>query len=118
MPRTLAAALVALLLPAVAAAQDDRRGRETPGLVLHTGGRTGACDALLFSADGQELLAAGDDKVVLAVPLGEGRAGPTLDAASARALRWPIWREQRGAIYAAALSPDPGQKFVAVAGLG
>ncbi len=118
MRRTFVALVVLSLIPAVALAQADRRGRSTPGLVLNTGARTGACDKLFFTADGRELLAAGDDKIVLAVPLTEGKTGATLDGTAARTLRWPIWREQRGAIYAADLSPDPGQRFVAVGGFG
>ncbi|MFO0810819.1 MAG: caspase family protein [Gemmataceae bacterium] len=110
------AVLLTFLLPALAFAQADRRGRSSPGLVLNTGARTGACDVLFFSANGRELLAAGDDKVVLTVPLIDGKDGLALDPTATRSLRWPIWREQRGAIYTAAQSPDQSQ--VAVAGFG
>lgn len=119
MSRCLRAALVTVLAvvgpgAGFAGAQGDRRDREAPELVLETGGRTGACDALTFTADGRSLLAAGDDKVVRAWPCGDRG----LDAAGAGALRWSIWREQRGAIYALALSPDRGNSRVAVGGLG
>jgi len=50
--------------PAAAHAQNDRFGRFEPGLIIQTGGRTGACDVLLFTPDGKRLLAAGDDKIV------------------------------------------------------
>src|SRR5436190_11286417 len=46
------------------ASGQDRQKRYTPGLVLETGARTGSCDALLFSENGDQLLATGDDKVV------------------------------------------------------
>jgi WD40 repeat protein len=85
-----------------AAAQNDRRNRRDPELVLETGGRTGTCDALLFTSDGQHLLAVGDDKVVRVWRCADGK----LEPAQMPVLRWPTWREQRGAIYALALSPD------------
>jgi WD40 repeat protein len=94
------------------AAAQDRRGWTTPGLVLETGARTATCDALTFTADGSELLAAGEDKVVRAWPLG----ADTIRREAARVLRWPTYREQQGSIFALALSPDGRQ--VAVGGHG
>jgi WD40 repeat protein len=92
--------------------QKDRRGRGEPGLIVETGARMGTCDVLTFMPDGKELLAAGDDKVVRVWPV-----SPTgLDAANARTLRWTIWHEQRGNIYA--LAVDPAGKQVAIAGKG
>jgi WD40 repeat protein len=85
-----------------AVAQNDRRDRRDPELVLETGGRTGTCDALFFSSDGKHLFAAGDDKVVRVWRFADGK----LEPAERSVLRWPTWREQRGAIYALALSPD------------
>jgi WD40 repeat protein len=87
-----------------------RREQDTPGLVLETGARTAACDMLTFTADGKHLLAAGDDKVVRTWAVSDdGRLGldefPTL--------RWPIFREMRGNIYTAALSPDESRIIVA-----
>jgi hypothetical protein len=107
--------LLALLLCEAlsASAQDNRRYFE-PGLLVETGTRTGPCDALAFSGDGKALLAVGDDKVVRVWPVADGKLA--LD--DARALRWMIYREQRGAIYALALSPEREQRQVAIAGNG
>jgi WD40 repeat protein len=95
-------------------AQGDRRDRRAPELIIESGGRLGTCDQLLFTSDGKHLLAAGDDKVVRLWQVGpEG-----LLSASPPVLRWSIWKEKRGAIYALALSPDKDRRFVAVAGFG
>ncbi len=113
--RTLApvAALAALFAFAFTAdAQNSRRQRQDPELVIETGGRTGACDDLRFTADGKQLLAVGDDKVVRVWSVADGE----IDPKSVRALRWGVLREQRGAIYAMDLSPDGKQ--VAVCGVG
>jgi WD40 repeat protein len=104
--------LTLVLLARPAAAQNDRRDRQDPELVVDSGGRQGTCDQLLFSPDGKHLLAAGDDKVVRIWTYADGK----LSDKGQKLLRWSIWREQRGAIYALALSPD-GQR-VAVGGLG
>jgi WD40 repeat protein len=117
-----AGALVAgvLLLPMARAAAEDakqpvdpsRREYFTPGLILETGARNAACDVLRFTQDGKFLLATGDDKVVRnwrVTP--EGLAPSDLPI-----LRWRIFREVRGNIYALDLSPD--QKRVLVAGHG
>src|SRR5437879_5397551 len=61
---SLIAAALTALAPPHADAQADRRRLRTPGLVLDLGARYGACDELLFTPDGKELLATGDDKVV------------------------------------------------------
>lgn len=105
---------VALLamFAAPAHAQDDRRARREPGLVLETGGRTGACDVLTFTTDGKHLLAAGDDKVVHVWKVNGSNLEPE------QVLRWSTWREQRGSIYALALSPDSKNQFVAIGGVG
>src|SRR5260370_8359181 len=60
--------------------------------------------------EGNQLLAGGDDKVVNVWLFEKGKLGRD------QPLRWPIWREQRGAIYALALSPD--SKCIAIAGYG
>ena len=104
--------LFSAVLAGTASGQHDRRDRREPALVLNTGGRTGYCDALKFSPDGQFLLAAGDDKVVSIWR----HSDHGLDPASLQTLRWPIWREQRGSIYAMDISPDG--KRVAIGGLG
>ena len=111
--RVLVAAVAALLAYALAAdAQNSRRQRQDPELVVENGDRTGACDDLRFTPDGKRLLAIGDDKVVRVWSFADGN----IDSASVRALRWGIWREQRGAIYCMALSPN-GRR-VAVGGVG
>jgi WD40 repeat protein len=92
--------------------QQDRRGRNEPGLIVETGARMGTCDVLTFTADGRYLLAAGDDKVVRIWPV--TTAG--LDLANVRSLRWSIWHERRGNIYALAL--DKKETRVAIAGKG
>lgn len=83
-----------------------------PGLILETGGRTGTCDVMAFTADGKSLLAAGDDKVVRAWSFDKGQL------AGSQALRWMIFRELRGTIYAMDLSPDRQNSRVVIAGLG
>ena len=107
-------AAVAVLLAAVHAAdaENSRRDREDPELVIEDGGRTGACDDLRFTPDGKQLLAVGDDKVIRVWSFADGK----IDPKSVRVLRWGVWREQRGAIYAMDLSPDG--KCVAVGGVG
>src|SRR5205823_1394598 len=70
-----AAALLAAAVLADAAPQVERRDRFDPEIVLDTGGRTGACDALVYSKDGRFLLAAGDDKVVRVWKVAVGGVG-------------------------------------------
>ena len=89
----------------------SRREPFDAGLVLETGVRTGACDVLSFTPDGNHLLAAGDNKVVRVWPWNQQTG---LDVNNARALRWPIFREHRGNIYAMAIRPP----LVAVGGSG
>jgi WD40 repeat protein len=107
-------ALVLCLLGPVATAYSQEAPRSTPGLVLATNGRTGSCDVLTFTPDGTRLLAVGDDKVVRRWIVDD--AG--FSARKLSPLRWPIFREQRGAIFALALSPDRGADQVAIAGHG
>ncbi|MFO0878728.1 MAG: caspase family protein [Gemmataceae bacterium] len=92
----------------------ERRNRVTPGLVLDTGARHASCDVLFFSPSGLELFAGGDDKVVRVWKVGQQSILPT----GGRTLRWPTYREQRGCIFAAALSPNDAGKRMAVAGFG
>lgn len=116
--RSLAVLLVVAGFAAPVAAQPAptqpkaRAGYSDPLLVLDTPGRTGACDVLTFTRDGRQLLAAGDDKVVRTWDWAAGTLKPR------DPLRWGVWQQRRGAIYTVALSPDPGQQFAAVAGLG
>ena len=111
--RCLVGIAIVLLSAAVSFAQDSRRDREEPELVIESGGRTATCDAMQFSDDGAFLFAAGDDKVVRIWPNGE--AGP--DGSKMTTLRWPSWREQRGGIKALAVSPDGEHIFVGGFGL-
>src|SRR5271165_5929163 len=86
-------------------------------MVLDTPGRTGACDVLRFTPDGKQLIAAGDDKVVRVWDC----SAASLTPAAVPVLRWSIFREQRGGIYALDIVPDPDNKDgfrVAVAGVG
>ena len=101
--------------------QLDRRDRAEPEVVVEAGGRTGTCDVVAFTPDGNFLLAGGDDKVIRVWP--HAQAGLTTEPAfdltdetKARTLRWRAWREQRGGIKTAAVSPDG--KLVAVGGFG
>jgi WD40 repeat protein len=115
--RFLAAAVLAcaLLSPTVRAQYDEsRRDYSSPGLILETGARTGACDVLTFTRDGRHLLAAGDDKVVRNWEF----TSKELIASTLPTLRWKMWQEMRGNIYALALSPDPDNRLVAIAGRG
>lgn len=103
-----------LLFTASTRAQNEysRREYSTPGLVVEMGARTGSCDVLTFTPDGKYLLACGDDKVVRNWLV----AGNRLETSDLPTLRWSIWRETRGNIYALALSPKAGTPEVAVAG--
>ncbi|MBV9124778.1 MAG: WD40 repeat domain-containing protein, partial [Planctomycetes bacterium] len=94
--------------------EPTRREVFEPGLIVETGARLGACDVLTFTPDGRQLLATGDDKVVRIwnySPRG-------LDADHVHTLRWSIFRESRGAIYALALSPDREARYVVAGGHG
>ncbi len=100
---------------APAQTQADRRERKEPGLILETPGRMASCDALTFVREGDDLflLAAGDDKVVIVWQV----VGDRL--VEKRRLRWGIYREQRGSIYALTTFRDGTKKLkVAVAGWG
>ncbi|HYT94203.1 MAG TPA: hypothetical protein VEL76_36135 [Gemmataceae bacterium] len=92
----------------------SRREYYTPGLVVETGTRRGACDVLRFTEDGKHLLAVGDDKVARVWEFTPGRK---LVPAETPALRWRTWHENRGNIYAMALSPGDSRK-VAIGGQG
>jgi WD40 repeat protein len=96
-----------------ARAQNDRFDRKEPGLIVSTNGRMGACDVITFTPDGERLLAAGDDKVVPVWKFDNGQ----LTAEPEQTLRWSIFREVKGAIYALALSPKDARR-VAVGGSG
>src|SRR5512145_1715791 len=95
------ASLIALMLTGLiqagALSQDHvfRRELATPGLVVETGMRTGAMDALAFTPDGKYLLASGDDKVVRSWKVTGGRLEPIPPAAGEpqSVLRWPSMRE-------------------------
>src|SRR5580692_6596415 len=99
-----------LLAMGTVCAQNSRRDREYPELVVESDGRMGACDSLQFTnikdengklTKDQYRLAIGDDKVVRIWPYRDGK----LQKEGMKVLRWSVWREQRGAIFAMALSP-------------
>src|SRR5262249_59806044 len=112
--RLIASVLTILSLAGPAFAQNDRRSQTTPELIIESGGRLGSCDAIRFTRDGKYLLAIGDDKVVRIWPYQDGK----LTKEGMQVLRWPSWREQRGAIFALALSPDKDNEQIAIGGLG
>jgi WD40 repeat protein len=99
----------------VAVDSPDRRSRYEPEVAVRDGGRSGACDAVRFSPDGRFLFAAGDDKVVTVWEHAD--AGLNTAPNKVRALRWPAWREQRGGIKDAAVSPDGTRVLVGGYGL-
>jgi WD40 repeat protein len=101
--------------PAHGGNEQSRREYFTPGLVVETGFRRGACDALLFTSDGKHLLAVGDDKVVRVWKFTPGQG---LGPSELPLLRWRTWHESRGNIYALALSPDKDNRYVAIGGQG
>jgi WD40 repeat protein len=104
------ACLTALaLLTGVARAE---QGRTTPGLVIETGARTAYCDQLVFSPNGNHLLAVGEDKVLRRWDV---TARGFLKAESIN-VRWPIQREARGSIFSVDYDRAGGR--VAFAGYG
>jgi WD40 repeat protein len=108
---------VATLAPAAAPTNDIRRKDLDVEMVLDTPGRTGACDVLRFTPDGKHLLAAGDDKVVRVWDCTDKGLTPS----AVPVLRWSIFREQRGGIYALDVAPDPKNEdgfLVVVSGIG
>jgi len=110
----IAAAIIGLLAQVSLAQQFDRRARDEPEVVVAAGGRVGNCDVLRFTALGDYLLAAGDDKVVWVWP--HSAEGLDSDPHHTRTLHWRSWRDQLGGIKAMAVSPDG--KRVAVGGYG
>jgi serine/threonine protein kinase len=96
----------------ISSAQQRISGRYSPALVLETGASQDTCNALTFSPAGNALVAAGEDKVVRVWDV----TGDRFLTHRSRTLRWPIYRELRGAIYTMGLSQD-GLRVV-VGGLG
>lgn len=93
-------------------AQLTRLANDEPEVRFRAGGRSGVCDVLAFSADGSTLFAVGEDKVV-------HRWAVRGDALQYDApLYWNTFREQRGSIYALALSADRERPLLAVGGNG
>ena len=92
------------------AADDARLQSLQTELVLDTPGRVAACDVVMFTPDGQHLLAAGDDKLV------RSWAWNGRELVQEEPYRWSIYREQRGSIYSLAIAPD-GQQL-AIGGFG
>ncbi len=100
---------------AIVQAQAEIRNFGQPLLVVNSGGHTAPLRALAFTPDGQTLLSAGQDKLIHAWDLRDGRSRIV------QTIRPPIWNGPRGAIYAIALSPnadEQGQRLLAVAGVG
>jgi serine/threonine protein kinase/WD40 repeat protein len=87
---------------------EQRDSATTPGLVLESGARHATCDVLIFTPDGKELLAAGDDKVVRIWSVAARR----FVNHRSQTLRWPSYREQRGGIFAMSLSPDASRLVI------
>src|SRR4051794_14002479 len=106
--------LAALALCLAAPAHAQAPARSTPGLVLNIDGRYATCDVIRFTPDGSRLMAVGDDKVVRRWVVLDDRFGPN----PLSPLRWPTFREQRGNIYALALSPDADADSLAIGGHG
>jgi WD40 repeat protein len=106
--------ILGLLAPSALGQQYDRRARDEPEIVVEAGGRSGTCDVLRFTRDGQFLLAAGDDKVVHVWP--HLANGLDKTPGKAKTLRWRSWRDQLGGIKAIGVSPDGKQ--IAVGGYG
>lgn len=106
------AALTLLAVGLLHGAARAETGRNTPGLVIDTGARHATCDQLLFRADGSQLLAVGEDKVVRRWKVG---LNSFLDEKSIN-VRWPILREQRGSIFCMSYSHN-GHRL-AVGGFG
>ena len=105
-------AVILLFIGPFRAEAQDRRFLTTPGIVVETGARHATCDALTFTKDGKELIAAGDDKVVRTWPVG----AKSFSSHQSKVFRWPTFREQLGGIHALALSRDEAK--IAIAGYG
>jgi WD40 repeat protein len=101
--------LLPLLLAAPPAAE-TRLNVFDPAVVLATGGRTAACDALAFTPDGRTLLAVGDDKCV------HSWEATATELRYAKPLFWNSFRERRGSLYALSVSADG--TLAAAAGFG
>jgi WD40 repeat protein len=102
--------LLSITESAAVLAQETRLNLFDPAVVLATGGRMAACDALLFTPGGEQLLAVGDDKCVHLWDV-QGNSLRYTDPAW-----WNSFRERRGSIFALAISPD-GERMV-VGGFG
>jgi WD40 repeat protein len=109
-PRLLVVAGFALLAGPPTALGQSRLANDEPEIRIDSRGRNGACDVLAFSADGDTLFAAGEDKTVHRWAVGPARLAPLAGRT------WNTFRERRGAIYA--LAHDPKHGRVAVAGFG
>ncbi|MBA4186928.1 MAG: hypothetical protein C0467_02815 [Planctomycetaceae bacterium] len=93
-------------------AQLTRLANDEPEIRFRADGRSGVCDVLTFTADGANLLAVGEDKVVHHWGVQPERLRP------AKPLFWNTFREQRGSIYALALSADRDRPLLAIGGNG
>lgn len=93
-------------------ADRDTRRRSQPGLLIEPGGRFAPADVLQFSADGKKLYAAGDDKVLRRWEFDATAEKPL---SQQELLRWAVYRQKRGSIYA--MAELPGDR-VAIAGFG
>lgn len=93
-------------------AQLTRLANDEPEIRFRADGRSGVCDVLRFTADGSTLLAVGEDKVIHRWGVQPDKLRP------AKPLYWNTFREQRGSIYALALSSNPANPLVAIGGNG
>lgn len=89
-----------------------RLANDEPEVRFVADGRAGVCDVLTFTPDGSTLLAVGEDKVIHRWAVAGNRLGED------RPIFWNTFREQRGSIYALALSRDPARPLVAIGGNG
>jgi WD40 repeat protein len=90
-----------------------RLANDEPEVRFVADGRSGVCDVLTFTADGTTLLAVGEDKVVHRWAIAGNRLGED------KPIFWNTFREQRGSIYALALSThDPNRPLIAIGGNG
>ena len=93
------------ILIALHAGAGAARAQADPVLMLDTGGHTGLVATVIFSADGQQLISAGGDKVIRVWDWQSGR--------TVRSIRGQVGLGDEGRIFTMALSPDGARLAVA-----